>query len=45
MLKPSINLGAKLKEYKGTSLHYKLFTHKKLLRAQQLIPENAIIGR
>jgi hypothetical protein len=45
MLKPSVNLEAKLKEQKGTSLHYRLFTHKKLLRAQGLIPENAIIGR
>lgn len=45
MLKPSANLESKLKELKGTSLHYRLFTHRKLLRAQELIPENAIVGR
>lgn len=41
----SASLENDLKEMKGCNLNYKLFSHRKLLRAFKYIPENAIIGR
>ena len=34
-----------LKEIPGCELQYKLFSHKRLLRAQRLLGENEVVGR
>jgi hypothetical protein len=45
LMKSFSELDKKLQEIKGSTLHYKLFSHRKLLRAQKLIAENELVGR
>jgi len=38
-------LASRLKEIQGCSLYFKLYSHRRLLRAHRLIAENEALGR